>query len=165
MKRFLFVMMTVIAGVMFAACGGHGNDNHANEDGHENDGHGHSHEGVEHVMGTKDAGDYKVIVKHIGNVEKGAEVVFEIMVKKDGKDIKDAKVTIRVGQEGGEDLTPSKEAAWSDGESVYDGHLMMPKELPEGAHVYVKLSHDGNDHEVEFELEGHDHDGEDDHDE
>ncbi|MBZ0136796.1 MAG: hypothetical protein K8I27_10525 [Planctomycetes bacterium] len=159
--KLLNLMCALFVVLVFAACGGHDHDgngehNHGNDDNH---GHDHDdHSGEKHPIGQVDLSDgYRLEIAHIGPAEASKEVIFEIVVKKDGTAIKDASVTIWVGDESGTEATPAEEVKWSSDENLYDGHLMMPKTMPEDAHLWVRIRHDGKDMKKEFELKDHDH--------
>lgn len=162
--KYLNLCFAVLLALTFAACGGHdhdGNDahNHGNEDDHGHDHDHDDHSGPKHSMGGHDLdGGYRVEVMHIGDIEAGKEVIFEIVVKKDGNAVKDASVTCWIGGEDGKEVSSIATAEWMGDENLYDGHLDMPGTMPEDAHLWVRIRHDGKDMRQEFEAKGHDHD-------
>lgn len=162
MKRIHGALAFVVVAVLFVGCGHEHSNNTHTHDGkgdhpHDDSGCGHDHSGEKHPMGQVDVGDgYRLEVAHIGPFKGGNEVICEIVVKKDGKEIKDADVTCQVKTET-DDVTMAVGAAWSNDENLYDGHIDLPDTLPEGSHLVVRVRHDGKDLSHEFELEGHDH--------
>lgn len=82
--------MTLAATVVLAACGG-GNTTNAGNVAVNGQGNGHGDEhGTVHPMGKKALGEgYEAEVGHVESDSK-TELVFEVKVLKDGKDVKDA---------------------------------------------------------------------------
>ena len=158
--KLLNLCLVALLTLSVAACGhDHSNNTHTHDgDGHSHGEDGHSHEGTRHPMGQIDLGDgYRLEIAHIGGFKPGKEVVCEIVVKKDGKEIKDANVTCQVKTDSA-DVTMAIKAEWSSDENLYDGHIDLPDELPEDSHLVVRVRHDGKDMNHEFELKDHDHD-------
>jgi hypothetical protein len=159
MKTLAAILMA--CAFVFAACGHDhdGNDNHSHNGACGEDGHGHSHDGPRHLIGEKKYDDgYYVGLAHIGSIVAGKEVMFEVLVKKDGNDVKDAIALIWLVDKDGNELTRRVDGKWMPDENLYDTHLMLPKDLPEGTKVMVEVRHGGKKMAEAHGIKGHDHD-------
>jgi hypothetical protein len=152
-------LMTLLATLVLtlAACGKHDHeDGHTHDNGKSGTSHGHSHEhGKEHPLGQMDLeGGYHVGASRMGDLHAGQEAMFEIHVKKDGKAIGDASVTAWLGDADGKELTRPANCTWMTGEDLYDAHIMLPAEWPEGTRLWVRIRHAEADRTASFRLAG-----------
>lgn len=144
------------------ACGHeHSNNTHTHDgDGHSHDGDDeHSHTGERESLGKADYGDgYSIEVTIVGHAEAGKEIVFEVVVTKDGKPVTDAGVTCQVTDDDGNEYTASLKAEWDSSDKFYDVHLTLAESLPKDFHLEVRLRiADDFDQTREFELTDHEH--------
>ena len=158
MKKFLVVMLVAVSCLAIAACGGgengaHNEDNHA-EDGHDHDGHGHgdSHAGEQHDLGHREKDGISYGVIQIGDADAGEEGVFEVHVMKDKNPITDAQVSVWIGDKDGKELEERAAGEWREDEDSFDCHVRIPKEMPEGAKLFVLIRKGDINIQDSFEL-------------
>jgi hypothetical protein len=150
MKRVLTVLLAACAVLMFAACGGGNNATNAGNT-KANDGHDHDEHGEVHDMGEKDLGDgYKVKVGHV-EAEGTSEAVFEVDVQSGVAAVKDATVSVWIGDAAGKELSPVGTGEWMADENLYDCHVAMPKDAKD-AKLWVRVRHGGKDMKTSYDI-------------
>ena len=150
MTKILSLMLTVLAAFAFAACGNKAADNGGGKDGdhkdgdhdhddHDHEGHGHEHTGDPHDLGTQKVAGYDVKVVQRGDLEMSKEATFEVKVPAGPKQPSET-MTVRawVGTQDGKGSVKVK-APYQDDHHDFDAHIMMPKELPTDAKVWVEF--------------------------
>jgi hypothetical protein len=152
-KFYLMLALTLL----LVACGGGDNQGNAhNDDDHGHDhGHGDVH-GEVHPLGEKDLGDGYVVKAAHAEVEGAKESVFEIEVLKDGKPLKEAKVTVWFGDKVGSHLVAPQPGKWTADENLFDCHVKMPSGV-ENPMVWVRVKHGDKDQSAGFDMPKDDH--------
>ncbi len=144
--------MTLAATVVLAACGG-GNTTNAGNVAVNGQGNGHGDEhGTVHPMGKKALGEgYEAEVGHVESDSK-TELVFEVKVLKDGKDVKDAQVKVWLGDKDGKELSPVANGEWMADEGLFDAHTAVPPTGADGLVLWVRVMHGGKDVKASFDI-------------
>lgn len=150
MKRLIAALTMIAAAGLFAACGGgdnhaHANDGHShgNESGH---GHGDHHDGEEHALGDIDlGGGIKAACTQIGDPVAGKELIVEVKLTKDGKDMTGAEIEGYIGDEAGKELGAASKGEWMADEKLYDVHGEMPKTMPDKMWFWVRVRDGGKE--------------------
>lgn len=148
------LLMTLMLALMLAACG---NDHSHDADGGHHDGgeqHGHGDEhGEAHPIGHADIEDgYHVGAARVGELEAGKEGVFEIHVRKDGKDLTNATVIGWLVDGEGKEVTRRESGEFMSEEKVYDLHMTLPPEMKEGMVLHVRIRHEQTDQTATIPL-------------
>ncbi|MCC6465261.1 MAG: hypothetical protein IT463_07985 [Planctomycetes bacterium] len=130
--------------VLAAGCGGKGTGNGAVDGGGGTNAAGgktDEHEGPKAVLGERDVeGGLKLKVIRVGAFELGKEGVFEVLVTKDGTIVRDVAVTSWLGEKQKE-LNEIAAGEWRKGKTIeaFDVHMFVPKDLPAGTKLWVRL--------------------------
>ncbi len=151
-------MMAIVAMLALAGCGGdhgHGNDGHTHGNGHSND----DVHGEEHKLGTKELdGGLSVAASLMGEMHEGKEAIFEVTVMRDGKPLNDLALTSWFGDKDGKELTAIGRGEWMSEEHCFDVHLAVPREMPQGALLWVRALEAGKEvGRTSFALPDHHH--------
>ncbi|MCF6228217.1 MAG: hypothetical protein L3J82_06075 [Planctomycetes bacterium] len=152
MKKWAMILVAAFAATTFAACGG---DNHGHNDGDDHGdhgdgegGHGHGHGDAEE-LGTQEKDGYEIDVDLAVDKKNPLSGAVMVSVKKDGKVVKGATVTIAIVDKAGEIVGEVSEAGeWEKDENLYDCHAVLPKDH-DGK--FVKVTVRDGDTTVEFD--------------
>jgi hypothetical protein len=140
----------LILALTLAACGG-GNAPANNAPAHEHP--------SGHVAGQFDLGDgWFMQASHDGSIEAGTEVLFEIVMKKDGEPAPDAVVRIHVADKDGKELTDKAQAKWDADKKLYTCRLKLPPAVPADASMTFEADVNGKSFKRSVAITGHQHD-------
>jgi hypothetical protein len=150
METAMRTLAVLLLGAALSACGS-GNEPTPNAPAHEHP--------TGHVLGQFDLGDgWFMQASHEGSIRAGAEIDFEVVVKKDGEPAADAKVRIYAADGDGKPLMEKTAANWQAGKKLYTARVKLPDELPGGTSMTFEADADGKSFKKSVSVTGHQHD-------
>ncbi|MHC4839665.1 MAG: hypothetical protein ACYTDT_01735 [Planctomycetota bacterium] len=156
MKKWLVILVAMVAAMTFAACG-HDHDGNGNHDDHDHADGDHDHDDDAHEelhkkavpLGDKTVDGYKVSLKFAYDEKESAAIV---AVELDGKAVTDADVVVTLLDKSGKQIGESANASYESDHKDYDAHVLVPKDH-DGFSLKVGVVHGGGEpKEVTFGL-------------